>query len=386
MIFLIKVTDVMTQKRALKVTDVLTHPGNRCPDICQLISKTHTGEQWETIELSILHVNGTVSTVLWNSSPIFGNDGVTPVATIAQGYDITARKQAEGKLYQLTHELGDTNVQLEQEIAERQVAQEALAVKQAQLETINIDLQERINNAIAELRQKDQLMISQSRQAAMGEMIGNIAHQWRQPINALAMVLANIQQAFHYNELTDDYLSASVENGNRLIQKMSATINDFRNFFLPDKEKTTFSAREQVNHAVSLVESSFKGQNIFIHPEADHDLELTGFPNEYSQVLLNLLSNSREAIKTSGVVEGHITIRLYKQDGKGCVSVSDNGGGIPAEVIDKIFEPYYSTKEMGTGIGLYMSKMIIERSMNGSITALNSGGGAEFIIVTPLAL
>ena len=352
----------------------------------ELISKTHTGEQWETIELSILHVNGTVSTVLWNSSPIFGNDGVTPVATIAQGYDITARKQAEGKLYQLTHELGDTNVQLEQEIAERQVAQEALAVKQAQLETINIDLQERINNAIAELRQKDQLMISQSRQAAMGEMIGNIAHQWRQPINALAMVLANIQQAFHYNELTDDYLSASVENGNRLIQKMSATINDFRNFFLPDKEKTTFSAREQVNHAVSLVESSFKGQNIFIHPEADHDLELTGFPNEYSQVLLNLLSNSREAIKASGVVEGHITIRLYKQDGKGCVSVSDNGGGIPAEVIDKIFEPYYSTKEMGTGIGLYMSKMIIERSMNGSITALNSGGGAEFIIVTPLAL
>ena len=254
------------------------------------------------------------------------------------------------------------------------------------METINIDLQERINNAIAELRQKDQLMISQSRQAAMGEMIGNIAHQWRQPINALAMVLANIQQAFHYNELTDDYLSASVENGNRLIQKMSATINDFRNFFLPDKEKTTFSAREQVNHAVSLVESSFKGQNIFIHPEADHDLELTGFPNEYSQVLLNLLSNSREAIKASGVVEGHITIRLYKQDGKGCVSVSDNGGGIPAEVIDKIFEPYYSTKEMGTGIGLYMSKMIIERSMNGSITALNSGGGAEFIIVTPLAL
>jgi signal transduction histidine kinase len=227
------------------------------------------------------------------------------------------------------------------------------------------------------------LMISQSRQAAMGEMIGNIAHQWRQPLNALAMVLGNIQQAYEYNELTGEYLDETVKNGNHLIQKMSTTINDFRNFFLPDKGKETFSAREQVQHAAKLVEDSFKNQNIIIHKQDDSDLMLHGLPNEYSQVLLNLFSNSREAIKSSGVEEGHITIRLFERDGYGCVSVRDNGGGIPDDVIDKIFEPYFSTKEMGTGIGLYMSKMIIERSMKGNIEAHTTEAGAEFIIVTP---
>ncbi len=254
----------------------------------------------------------------------------------------------------------------------------------SELEAINSSLQKRIDTAISELRQKDQLMISQGRQAAMGDMIGNIAHQWRQPLNALAMVLGNIQQAFHYQELTAEYLDGVVIKGNQLIQKMSTTINDFRNFFMPDKEKTVFSAHEQIKHAFSLVEASFKSQNITIHQKAEHDLTLFGFPNEYSQVLLNLLSNSRDAIKADGAVAGHITIRLYERDGQGCVSVSDSGGGIPDDVIDKIFEPYFSTKEMGTGIGLYMSKMIIERSMNGTIEANNIDGGAEFVVVTPL--
>jgi len=287
-------------------------------------------------------------------------------------------------LQQRTNELGDTNEQLEQEMAERQVAQEALSVKQTQLEALNSSLQQRISEALAELRQKDQMMISQSRQASMGEMIGNIAHQWRQPLNALAMVLGNIQQAHIYNELTSEYLNETVEAGNNLLQKMSRTINDFRNFFLPDKEAVSFSAQEQLSHAITLVEAGLTSQNINIHLDVAKDIMLTGFPNEYSQVLLNLLSNSREAIKSSGVPEGKITVRLYEQEGRGCVSISDNGGGIAADVIDKIFEPYFSTKDMGTGIGLYMSKMIIERSMNGAIETHNIEGGAEFVIAIPL--
>ncbi len=254
-----------------------------------------------------------------------------------------------------------------------------------ELESINSSLQERIDTAIAEIRQKDQVMISQSRQAAMGEMIGNIAHQWRQPLNALAMVLGNIKSAHQYNELTGEYLDKTVENGNRLLQKMSTTITDFSNFFRPDKEVTSFSAREQINHAVALVESGLISQNISVHFDAPQDLLLTGFPNEYSQVLLNLFANARDAIKGSGFPEGRIDIRLYQQDGKGTVSVSDNGGGIDSAVIDKIFEPYFSTKDMGTGIGLYMSKMIIERSMSGRIEAHNIEGGARFVITMPVA-
>ncbi|MEI6214264.1 MAG: ATP-binding protein [Desulfuromonadales bacterium] len=252
-----------------------------------------------------------------------------------------------------------------------------------ELEDVNNSLKQRIDVAIAEIRQKDQVMISQSRQAAMGEMIGNIAHQWRQPLNALSMVLANIQASFQYNELTADYLDSSVNKANGLIQKMSSTINDFRNFFLPDKEIVAFSAMEQIRHAVSLVESGLKSQNITVQLDTPADVTLNGFPNEYSQVLLNLFSNSRDAIKEVDLKEGKITINLYEQDGRGCVVFADNGGGIPANVIDKIFEPYFSTKSMGTGIGLYMSKMIIERSMKGTLEARNIENGAEFTISIP---
>ena len=252
------------------------------------------------------------------------------------------------------------------------------------LETINSSLQERIDATIAELRQMDQLMITQGRQAAMGEMIGNIAHQWRQPLNALAMVLGNFKSAYQYNELTDDYVDKLVESGNRLIQKMSTTINDFRNFFRPDKEIVSFPVLEQIHQAIALVDAGLASQNITIHLDAPHEIMASGFPNEYSQVLLNLLTNARDAIKESGVLVGSIKIRLYERDGEVCTSVSDNGGGIPDDIIDRIFEPYFSTKQMGTGIGLYMSKMIIERSMGGTVEVHNIDSGAEFIVVTPL--
>ena len=245
-------------------------------------------------------------------------------------------------------------------------------------------LQKEIDEKISELRQKDKTMIAQGRQTAMGEMIGNIAHQWRQPLNALAGLLVNIQQAYQYNELTADYLDGCVKDGGGLIQKMSSTIDDFRNFFLPDKEAVSFSAQNQINQALSLVEAGLKSQNITIHLEAHQDVVLTGFPKEYSQVILNLLSNAGDAVKAKCVLEGLITIRLFKRDGWGCVSIRDNGGGIAVDVIDKIFEPYFSTKKMGTGIGLYMSKMIIERSMNGTIEAHNCDDGAELVVSIPL--
>ncbi len=147
---------------------------------------------------------------------------------------------------------------------------------------------------------------------------------------------------------------------------------------------TAVPAGNQISHALALVEAGLKSQNITIHLEAHQDVVLTGFPNEYSQVILNLLSNAGDAVKAKCVAEGIITIRVFEGDGLGCVSISDNGGGIAVDVIGKIFEPYFSTREMGTGIGLYMSKMIIERSMNGTIEAHNIDGGAEFVVSLPL--
>lgn len=252
-----------------------------------------------------------------------------------------------------------------------------------QLEALNQSLQQRVDVAVSELRQKDQVLISQGRQAAMGEMIGNIAHQWRQPLNALSMLISNLQFTYLSNELTEEYLNRSAANADRLIQKMSTTINDFRNFFSPDKEKHSFSALQQVRQAIELVDAACRNSNIKIEIVSDCDCSLYGFPNEYSQVLLNLLNNAKDSIVEHGVTMGQITISLEQQEGNGVVTMRDNGGGIPEDILDKVFEPYFSTKSVGTGIGLYMSKMIIERNMDGILSACNHAGGAEFRVSVP---
>ena len=340
------------------------------------INQALWGKKEFDTEFRVVWPTGEVRHIKANALVQYDDDG-NPLRMIGTNYDITARKRIEGELYNQA-EL------LKHEAAERQRAQEDLTVKQQQLELINSSLQSSIDKAVGELRLMDQLMISQSRQAAMGEMIGNIAHQWRQPLNALAMVLGNFKSAYQYNELNDKYIDKLVENGNRLIQKMSTTINDFRNFFRPDKEMVTFPVQEQIHQAIELVDAGLKSHNIAILMDVSDEFMVNGFPNEYSQVLLNLLTNARDAIQESGVSDGKITVKIFERDGMGCTSISDNGGGIPDEVIDRIFEPYFSTKKLGTGIGLYMSKMIIERSMNGHIEVRNIEGGAEFIVVTPL--
>jgi signal transduction histidine kinase len=247
----------------------------------------------------------------------------------------------------------------------------------------NETLEQRVAREVAKNRQHEFLLIQQSRLAAMGEMIGNIAHQWRQPLNALGLLLYNIKDAYQFNTLDAAYLDQAVADGRRMVQKMSTTISDFANFFRPNKEIIVFSALEQIREAIALLESSFQHSNISIHINASQDIKLMGFPNEYSQVLLNLLSNAKEAILAHDqTLPGRVDIVLAEQNDQGCVSVRDNGGGIPADILDRIFEPYFSTKGKGSGIGLYMSKMIVERNMKGGITAKNIEGGAEFSICT----
>ena len=251
---------------------------------------------------------------------------------------------------------------------------------QDRLEHLNRSLREQVETTVTELRQKDQVLISQNRQAAMGEMIGNIAHQWRQPLNALSLLMANLQFAQMNGEFTEALMNESATTANRLIQKMSTTIDDFRNFFRPDKEKGVFSALDQVNLTVQMVEKAFSNNSIAIVVDNGHDCTLWGFANEFSQVLLNLLGNARDAIVDLGITSGMITIAAREKNGMGVITVRDNGGGVPEAILDKIFEPYFSTKETGTGIGLYMSKMIIERNMGGRITVDHVGDGCQFTL------
>lgn len=255
---------------------------------------------------------------------------------------------------------------------------------ESRLRTLNETLEQRVQDEVAKNREKDLQLIQQSRQVAMGEMVRNIAHQWRQPLNTLALILANIQDDFQFGELNEATLGRAVANGNRIIHQMSRNIDDLRSFFQIDEEKQRFSIRQATQEAIALVDASFREHDIEISIEGENDLEALGYEHELAQVLLNLFNNAREAIEAGKIMHGRIAIRLEQSGDSARIIVRDNGGGIPHEVMGRLFDPYFSTKEAGTGIGLYLSKMIVEKSMDGQITATNAEGGAEFTVSFPL--
>jgi signal transduction histidine kinase len=163
---------------------------------------------------------------------------------------------------------------------------------------------------------------------------------------------------------------------------MSQTIDDFRNYFRPDKEKVSFNISRTVDKTVSLIEDSFSSMRIAIEIHEEDDPVVYGYPNEFSQVLLNLLLNARDAFSERKSDHPRVVIKISGSNGKAFLTITDNAGGIPEEIIDKVFDPYFSTKglEQGTGMGLFMSRNIIEKSMDGKMRVKNTGSGAEFCI------
>jgi C4-dicarboxylate-specific signal transduction histidine kinase len=261
-----------------------------------------------------------------------------------------------------------------------------LEQRNTEIQLLNQNLERRVQEELKKSRQKDHILIQQSRLAAMGQMVGNIAHQWRQPLCALNILLYNIQDLFLDNELDEKTFKYFIQKGNELTNKMSTTIDDFRNFFKPNKKKDKFSINKVVKDTLSLIDASLKHYNISVVLNEEKEITTVGFPNEYSQVILNILNNARDEIVINGL-KGEIIIDVYNDSEFATVKIKDNGQGIPGDIIDNIFDPYFSTKEKhkGSGIGLYMSKMIIEEHMCGLIEAQNNNGGAEFTIKTPMS-
>jgi signal transduction histidine kinase len=269
-----------------------------------------------------------------------------------------------------------------------QKAIEAQLQKQSEeLELLNRSLENRVHQEVELNRSKDLIMHQQGRHAAMGEMISNIAHQWRQPLNSLGLIVQNLQEAHEFGELTQDYLRAKVTKAMELIRYMSQTIDDFRSFFRPDKEKRPFSVQRTIERSISLVESNFRAHAIEVKVEAPEDLTVIGYENECAQVLLNLMNNARDAIQEHKIPHGRVELSLAADGDWAVVAVRDNGGGIRPEHMDRLFSPYFTTKDpgKGTGLGLYMAKMIVENNMNGHISASNRDDGVEFALRLPLA-
>lgn len=257
------------------------------------------------------------------------------------------------------------------------------------LKKTNERLKELVQEEFVKNREKDLILQRQSRLAAMGEMIGNISHQWRQPLNALALNIQDVPMALEYGEFNKEYADNFKKTSMNLINYMSQTIDDFRNFFKLDKKKTEFDIKEAINKALSITRDSLR--SLYIEVDVftpQEELMSVGYPNEFSQVLLNILNNAREALRDKRAEgERRIKISALRDNDVIRVFICDNAYGIQDDIIDKIFDPYFTTKHQsqGTGLGLYMSKMIIEQNMNGKLNVYNTGEGACFMVESPVA-
>ena len=302
--------------------------------------------------------------------------------------DSAARQLAKGSL---TGKIGDQVKGGElgslgetfDDMAQKLKSREQLLIEKTQmLADLNDNLEQRVLNAVKELRQKDQILIQQSRLAVMGEMINNIAHQWRQPLNNIGLIVQNLELCIKGGDLNENELCQEIDNVMNIIEFMSNTIDDFRNFFRQDKQKRRFNVNKAVEGVIEFISASLKNSNILVEQVADEKVFVIGYRNEYTQVLLNILSNSRDVLLERNICNPCIRINLCSNQDNSILIVSDNGGGIQEDILPQIFDPYFTTKEpgKGTGIGLYMSKVIIEQNMNGKLTACNSGEGAEFRI------
>ena len=247
------------------------------------------------------------------------------------------------------------------------------------------DLMITVSNAI-EYQKMDQLMFYHARQAALGELIGNMAHQWRQPINELGLILQDLREAYHYHELNEGYMRQSTEAGMELLHQMSATIDDLRRFFTGSQRKEVFSLSEVVNQSLALVRPHLNKLLIKVELYEEDEISIFGYSREYAQVVINLLNNSRDALLRQQPKHPKISIRLKKEPHAAIMNIEDNGGGIPEDLMERVFEQYYTTKKdyQGAGLGLYISRMIIENGMGGKIVARNIPEGASFRVEVPL--
>ena len=244
------------------------------------------------------------------------------------------------------------------------------------------NLEFRIQQEIDERTRQEQLLIQQSKLAAMGNMIGNIAHQWRQPLGENNALLLIIQVRRHFEDFTEEFLNAKIEECNRITEYMSNTISDFQNFFKPSKAKEIFDVTHACERASSILQASLKYHSIEFRLEKSEGAQVLGYPNEFAQAILNVLSNAKDVLIERQIEAPYIAMSVKNGKRYTLIKIEDNGGGIAAEHIERIFEPYFTTKhaKQGTGIGLYMTKMIIENNMNGIINVSNTQDGALFTI------
>ncbi|MFA7084645.1 MAG: transporter substrate-binding domain-containing protein, partial [Arcobacteraceae bacterium] len=246
---------------------------------------------------------------------------------------------------------------------------------------------------LSEIKSKEKLLIQQSKLASMGEMIGNIAHQWRQPLNIISTTATGMKLQLEFGTFNQTDAVKELDVLNDTVQYLSKTIDDFRNFFKSEKEQKVFSIEQSIRKNIKLLEGAFKMHNIEIVFDKVEDFNVKSYENEFIQAILNIFYNAKDVLENKNY-KRYIFIAIYKEDKEAVITIKDNGGGIKEEIIAQIFDPYFTTKykSNGTGIGLYMTHQIIQGNMEGKIEVTNETffyenieyTGAVFKIKLPL--
>lgn len=335
---------------------------------------------WNTINSKQIY-KATVKNLSRNGKTFFVNTTIVPLLDkydnisefIAVRYDVTKEVMLRTQLEKKEIELQELNKTLEIRVEE----------KTKQLLELNQTLELRVQEEISKNEEKQKVMFWQSRHASLGQMLANIAHQWRQPLTELNLTLFSIKKAV-LNNKSDDVVKL-YDDSKTIIKNMSNTIEDFTNFFKPDKQKYYFNLSDSINESIQILDSLLESQMITIITEFE-DIQVLGITNELSQVIINLIKNSKDAFVQNGILIREIHIKTKKENGFAIIEVEDNAGGISTKDIDRIFEPYFTTKHksQGTGLGLFMSKMICEQGLNSNIYVKSKKGRTTFSIKIPL--
>ncbi len=296
-------------------------------------------------------------------------------------------------------------VSLVHDVTDQEHYEEELYKKNSALQELNAHLEERVAEEIAKQKEQEQVLVQQSKMAAMGEMMNSVAHQWRQPLNALGIIIQDIRDAFEYGALTNEYIDNIEKTAMQEIEKMSRIIDDFSSYFRTDEKNQPFSIFDETSEVQSLLKPQLEHHRIKLTVHCINPVDvLSGEPyivygstNKYAQVLFTLIANAKDAIlekrlqkkkeqdNSAEPEEGKIIFEFRATQDEILIDIADNGCGIPADILPRIFEPYYTTKveSGGVGMGLYISKMIVEKDMKGNIRIQSAYGWTHILLSFP---
>lgn len=251
------------------------------------------------------------------------------------------------------------------------------------LESLNQNLSLKVQQGIEQAKQKDKKILEQAKLARIGSMISMIAHQWRQPLSQLSGILMELETTTRFKKVDNNYILNAIDKSDKMIEFMSNTIDDFRNFYKPDKKKEDFYVSNACKKAINIIDATLENLGINLILDIKDDKKIFGYPTEFSQVILNIISNAKDILIERNIKNPKIEINIESKGVLSIITIKDNAGGIEEKNLEQIFDPYYSTKDLskGTGLGLYISKLIIERNMGGDLSVSNNNEGAVFKIV-----